>query len=279
MLLMSEIETLAWGYGLVEGPRVDVHGNLYFSDVQKGGVHRRAPDGTIEVVVPKRRGVGGIALHADGGLVISGRNICHVLDGQTRIVFAPAAPGLNDLFVDRAGRVICGTMRSDPFSMDGPRTAGECWRIDAEADATELYGDVALTNGIGFSPDGSVLYHSDTTRGVWAHDYDDGAVSARRLFVQRDDLSPDGLAVDEAGTIWIADVSGSGAVRGFGPDGAEVARIVVPAQMVTSLCFGGPDRRDLYIVTGDNTAHPERGGTIYRTRADVAGCTVPMATV
>ena len=65
-------------------------------------------------------------------------------------------------------------MRSDPFSMEGPRTAGECWLIGTDGTATELYGDVALTNGIGLSPDGAVLYHADTTRGVWAHDYDDG---------------------------------------------------------------------------------------------------------
>lgn len=279
MSTMSELETLAWGYGLVEGPRVDGQGNLYFSDVHQGGVYRRSPEGRIDTVVPRRRGVGGIALHADGGLVISGRNICHVRDGQTRIVFAPEAPGLNDLFVDTAGRVICGTMRSDPFSMGGPRTSGECWRIDAEGDATELYGDVALTNGIGFSPDGSVLYHSDTTRGVWAHDYDDGTVSERRLFVHLDGLSPDGLAVDEAGTVWVADVSGSGAVRGFAPDGSEVGRVEVPAQMVTSLCFGGGDRRDLYIVTADNTVDSQRGGTIYQTRAQVPGCAVPAARV
>lgn len=276
---MSDIETLAWGYGLVEGPRVDGDDNLYFSDVHNGGVHRRAPDGTIETVVPKRRGVGGIALHADGGLVISGRNICHVRDGETRVLFAPDAPGFNDLFVDAAGRVLCATMRSDPFAFDGPRTPGECWLIDADGTATELYGDVALTNGIGLSPDGAVLYHADTTRGVWAHDYDDGAVSNRRLFVQRDDLQPDGLAVDEDGTVWVADVSGSGAVRAFAADGTEVGRVEVPAQMVTSVCFGGPDRCDLYVVTGDNTEDPDRGGTIYRTRADVAGCRVAMATV
>jgi gluconolactonase len=276
---MSELETLAWGYGLVEGPRVDAQDNLYFSDVHKGGVHRRSPDGTIDIAVPKRRGVGGIALHADGGLVISGRNICHVRDGETRVVFAPDAPGLNDLFVDSAGRVICGTMRSDPFSTDGPRVAGECWRIDAEGEATELYGDVELTNGIGLSPDGAVLYHSDTTRGVWAHDYEDGQVSGRRLFVRADRLMPDGLAVDEAGTVWIADVSGSGALRGFAPDGSEIGRVEVPARMVTSVCFGGADRRDLYIVTGDNRAHPEREGTIFRTRAEVPGCAAAMARV
>ncbi len=275
----GSVELLASGYGLVEGPRVDAAGNLYFSDVDNGGVRCRRPDGTIETVVPKRRGVGGIALHADGGLVISGRNICHVRDGETRIVFAPDAPGLNDLFVDAAGRVICGTMRSDPFSFDGPRTPGECWLVERDGDARELYGDVALTNGIGLSPRADVLYHSDTTRGVWAHDYDDGAVSGRRLFVRRDDLQPDGLAVDEEGVVWVADVSGSGAVRGFAPDGTEVGRVEVPAHMVTSVCFGGPDRRDLYIVTGDNTADPELAGSIYRTRAEAPGCAVPMARI
>ena len=160
---MADMELLVFGYGLVEGPRVDGDGNLYYSDVHGGGVRRRAPDGTIEVVVPRRRGVGGIALHADGGIVISGRDISHVRDGQSRTVFAPDAPGLNDLFVDAAGRVICATMRSDPFSMSGPRTPGEAWLIDVDGTATELYDDIALTNGIGLSPDGGVLYHADTT--------------------------------------------------------------------------------------------------------------------
>ncbi len=275
------MEALAWGYGLVEGPRVDAEDNLYFSDVHGGGVHRRRPDGTLEVVVPKRRGVGGIALHADGGIIVSGRDICHVRDGQTRVVFAPEAPGLNDLITDRQGRVICGTIRSDPFSMEGERIPGECWRIELDGRATELYDGVSLTNGIGFSPDASVLYHSDTyAHGVWAHDVGaDGRVSGRRFLVQREDLMPDGLAVDEDGTVWVADVSGSKAVRGFASNGEEVARIAVPAVMVTSLCFGGPDRRDLYIVTADNTENPDRAGTIFATRAEAPGCAVPLARV
>ena len=276
---MSDIEVLTWGYGLVEGPRVDADDNLYFTDVHDGGVRRRSPDGTIDVVVPKRRGVGGIALHADGGVVVSGRNICHVRDGETRVVFAPDAPGLNDLFADAAGRVICGTMRSDPFSTTGERVAGECWLIETDGTARELYDDISLTNGIGLSPDGTVLYHSDTPRGVWAHDYDDGTVANRRLFVSIDAVMADGLAVDEAGTVWVADVSGSGAVIGFSPEGEEVGRVEVPAKMVTSVCFGGTDRRDMYIVTGDNTEDRDRRGTIYRTRADVPGVAAAMARV
>src|SRR5437773_11316560 len=82
-------ETLAYGYGLLEGPRVDAAGNLYFSDVPNGGVYRRAPDGTITTAIPKRRGVGGIALHADGGPIVSGRDSSHVRDGHTREALAP----------------------------------------------------------------------------------------------------------------------------------------------------------------------------------------------
>ena len=62
-----KLETLAYGYGLIEGPRVDRTGNLYFSDVTKGGVYRRRPSGEIDTIVPKRRGVGGIAPHEDEG--------------------------------------------------------------------------------------------------------------------------------------------------------------------------------------------------------------------
>ena len=278
---MDDLVAIAWGYGLLEGPRADDAGNLYFSDVPNGGVHRRNADGTIEVVVPKRRGVGGIALHADGGIVVSGRNICHVREGTSRVLFAPDAPGLNDLITDPSGRVICGTMRSDPFDEKGPRTAGECWRVEAEGSATMLYDNVLLTNGIGFSPNASVLYHCDTAaHAVWAHDYDATAtVSNRRVLVQRDDLMPDGLAVDEDGTVWVADVSGSRSVRGFSADGAEVGRIAVPARMVTSLCFGGADRRDLYVVTADNTADADRKGTIFAARVDTPGCSVARVTI
>ena len=123
------LETIATGYGLLEGPRVDDAGNLYFSDVTNGGVYCRTPDGEISTVVPRRRGVGGIALHADGGLVISGRNVCHVKDGTTRILFQrDDIPGFNDLFTDSQGRILVGALRSDPFKLKS-QVPGELWRL------------------------------------------------------------------------------------------------------------------------------------------------------
>jgi gluconolactonase len=277
-----EFETLAWGYGLIEGPRVDARNNLYFSDVRGGGVYVRSPDGEIETVVPRRRGVGGIAIHADGGLVISGRNICHVHEGTTRVLFErDDIPGFNDLFTDSAGRVYVGSMRSDPFDAFGrKRIPGELWRIDAEGQAVELYSGVELTNGIGVSPDGRRLYHSDTTaRKIHVHDLTpEGEVSNRGVFSKAEIEFPDGLCVDEEGAVWVASYGGGSVLR-YTPEGDLDRRVRVPARDVTSVCFGGADRRDLYVVTADNTDVPERKGTIFRTRSDVAGLPAPLARV
>ena len=278
---MPDFETLASGYGLIEGPRVDADDNLYFSDVHHGGVHRRSPDGEITVVVPKRRGVGGIALHAEGGLVISGRDLSHVRpDGTSRIVWRSDAPGLNDLLPDASGRIYTGTVRSDPFSVDGTeRTTGECHRIELDGSSSELYGGVSLTNGIGLSPDGRRIYHSDTaSHHVICHDLEDDRPVNRRALAESATFMPDGLAVDEAGTIWVADY-GAGVVRGFSPEGEERSTLAVPARAITSLCFGGSDRRDLYVVTADNSEDPARGGTVFRTRVDVPGAPIALARV
>jgi gluconolactonase len=275
------LETLAYGYGLLEGPRVDAADNLFFSDVTNGGVYRRSPSGEITTVVPRRRGVGGIALHADGGVVVSGKNICHVKDGETRILFQrDDIPGFNDLFTDSAGRVYAGSLRSDPFKA-GARTPGELWRIDGEGKVTQMYGNVGLTNGIGFSPDGRMIYHADSAGPhIIVHDVAaDGTMSNRRAIAQMSGGTiPDGLCVDEAGCIWVATYGGNCAAR-YTPEGKLDRKIDVPAKAVTSVCFGGKDRRDLYIVTADNTEDPNRKGTVFRTRVDVAGLPAPLARV
>lgn len=275
------LETLAFGYGLLEGPRVDEAENLYFSDVPNGGVYRRSPNGEVTTVVPRRRGVGGIALHADGGLVIGGKNICHVKNGETRILLQrDDIPGFNDLFTDNAGRVYVGSLRSDPFK-EGARTPGELWRIDGEGSAVQMYGGVGLTNGIGFSPGEKSIYHADSAGPhLIVHDVAaDGSMTNRRSIAQMTGGTiPDGICVDEAGCIWVA-VYGGRCVTRYTPEGKIDRTIDVPAKAVTSVCFGNKERHDLYIVTADNTEDPSRKGTIFRTRVETAGLPVALARV
>ncbi len=272
---MFELELLTSGWGLIEGPRVDEDDNIYFSDVPNGGVRRRRPDGEIEVVIPKRRGVGGMVFHAEGGLVVGGRNIQHVNDGEVRVLF-DGLPGFNDLHTDQQGRVYVGSLRSDPFD-ESSQAPGELYRIELDGSVTELYDGVNLTNGIGFSPDGSRLYHSDSVPGrVLVSDVDGDSVTGTRTFVDVRAQVPDGLAVDVDGGVWVALAEG-GRVQRFTADGAADLSVPVPDHMVTSVCFGGADMMDLYVVTGG--ADEALGGCIYKTRAPVAGVPTPLARV
>ena len=280
------VETLTYGYGLIEGPRVAPDGGLYFSDVHNGGVRRLDPDGSIEIVVPKRRGVGGISLHADGGIVLSGKNVCHVRDGETRILYErDDVGGFNDLFVDDAGRVYVGSLRDDPFGVTKDRKAGDAYRIDAPGQAVTLYTGVGLSNGIGFSPDGRQLYHVDSAiNAILVHEVDEaGEVvdGSGATFVRLDRGTPDGLTVDSEGGVWVAVVN-EGMVARFTPDGMPDRQIKVPATFVTSLCFAGPDHDELVVVTADNTEDASRAGTVFRVSADEVGATglpAPLARI
>jgi xylono-1,5-lactonase len=273
------METLASGYGLVEAPTVDDAGNLLFSDVLGGGVYRRATDGAIDTVVPKRRGVGGLALHVDGGVVVSGRDLVHVRDGETRVVYRiDGVAGWNDLCTDSGGRVYAGSLRFAVFDRHAEPVPGECWRVERDGEATLLYDGIVHANGIALSPGEDRLYHSDTRAGVViVHDFaDDAAVNRRVLDFPAG--APDGMAFDEAGCVWVASAGGARVVR-LTPDGGVDRELEVPARVPTSVCFGGDDRRDLYVVTADNTEDPARHGSIFRARVDVAGLPVHPARV
>ena len=274
------VETLASGYGLVEGPTVDGEGNLYFSDVLGGGVYRRAPDGEITTVVPKRRGVGGIVLHADGGVVVSGRDIVHVRGGENRRLFAvDGVLGWNDICADSAGRVYAGSLRFPVFDPEVEPVPGELWRIDAVDQAAALYDGVVHANGVALSPGERTVFHSDTRSNViLVHELaDDGTARGRRAF-HFPPGAPDGMAFDAQGLLWVASAR-SGCVARMTPDG-EIDRVLdVPARTVTSVCFAPDGGPELFVVTADNTEEPERRGTIFLIDAGVGGAPVHPARV
>ncbi len=66
------MEVLTTGYGLLEGPLWEPEQGLYFSDVPNGGVYRISLSNEVSLAIPHRRGIGSIALHEAGGLVVGG---------------------------------------------------------------------------------------------------------------------------------------------------------------------------------------------------------------
>jgi sugar lactone lactonase YvrE len=256
-----QFEELASGYSLLEAPVWDGSGGVYFSDVLQGGVRRWSEAG-VEDVLPKRRGIGGMCLHADGGLVMSGRDVRHVRDGEQRVLLGEVegATGFNDLAVGPDRGLYVGALRFNPFAGEGPKP-GEVWRIHVDGASPVLEG-IDWANGIGFSPDGETMYACDYAHGTVVAG--DGSVFARSPAG-----SADGLAVDETGGVWVAMGEGRAIAR-FEPDGALDRTLDVPADFVSSLCFGGDDMRDVYVTTV---------GALLHGRSDVPGLPVPPASV
>ena len=279
------MEKLAQGYGLIEGPVWVPGRGLLFSDVHGGGVHCLANDGTVTTVFPHRRGIGGMALHERDGLVVGGRNIAFKsFAGGGTVVLLDRDPehgnvGYNDLTTDSAGRVYAGSLGSPVFE-GTEQKAGDLYRIDLDGTSRVVARDILLTNGLGFAPDGGTLYHSDSRRQT-VYRYAvaaDGSLGAKETFAGTAPGAPDGLAVAADGTVWVA-VAGGGNVSVFAPNGELREKLAVPMPMVTSVCFGGEDLCDLYVVTGSGGVAGERRGAVYRTRVDVAGLPAPLARV
>jgi len=256
-------------HALLEAPRFGAHGEVIYSDVIAGGVWACSPDGVVRELLAKRRGIGGIVAHADGGWVLSGRSVLHLQgDGDQReLLSGEGVCGYNDLASTPDGGLLAGVLRYRPLAGEPPRP-GRLLLLGADGEARVLSEEVTWPNGIGVSPDGQTIYISDYARGVVLAIPSDGG--AAQDFCRSPRGSVDGLALDCEGALWVALGDGAAVAR-FRADGQLDELIELPAGFVSSLSFGGPDMRDVLISTADNRVRPELGGTLLSARSAVAG--------
>lgn len=258
-------EVVAQGFGLAEAPVWDGE-SLLFSDAIFGGVKRVGKDGRVEEVLPKRRAIGGMAMHEDGGLLISGRDVLHLRpDGEQVVVLdrQPGFAGYNDMGTLGDGTLIVGALRFNPMQGETPEPGALVTLRpgDDHPDTTEL-PIVNWPNGIACAPDGETFYLADFAEGrIWRDGHEAWAKSPTE--------QADGIAVDLEGGVWVA--LGGGASIGRFFEGDLERTIDVPgADFVSSVCFGGPALDDLYVTA--RTA-------VLRTRVEAAGLRVPPARI
>ncbi len=259
---------------LGEGPCWDSSsGSLYWVDIPAGRVHRLDGDGAHRSW-DAGQPVSAVVARASGGLVLAARDGFLSLDPDTGVVAPLVALGLaagvrmNDGACDCAGRLFAGSMADD----EAPER-GTLYRLDPDHSVRTVIPRVTISNGIGWSPDGGLMYYVDSpTRRVDVLDYSPatGTVAGRRPFagINAGDAMPDGLAVDADGSVWVA-VWDGGAVLRFSPAGRLQQRLELPAPRVTSCAFGGPDMETLYITTAAGPG--DRGGEVFSLRVGVAG--------
>jgi sugar lactone lactonase YvrE len=252
---------------------------LYWVDIPRGLVQRWQPVTGERAEWQLPSAVGSIGLRASGGLVAALRTGIHFLDtltGALTLVQQPEAhlPGnrLNDGKVSPEGRFWVGSMDD---SADKQPVAS-LYRLDADHRCHPVTGDLRVSNGLAWSPDGRTMYHSDSRAAtIWRYAYEPatGAVGAREVFVrmQADWGRPDGAAVDEEGCYWSCGVT-AGRINRFSPQGELLAWVPMPVTHPTMPCFGGADGRWLYVTSlSDGLEGQAQAGAVFVLDVDVAG--------
>lgn len=118
----------------------------------------------------------------------------------------PSGHRLNDGKLDPTGRLWVGTINT----ADEPSETAALYVL-RDDQLVEVEGGYANANGNAWSPDGTVMYHADISRGTWAYDYDveTGMPSNKRVFVRHEDWNPDGLCIDPEGNLLVAVFGGA----------------------------------------------------------------------
>ena len=251
-------------------------GGLRWVDMLAGDVLSLGSDGAIErrhvgevaAAVRPRRG-GGAVIGIERGFALEDP------DGAVRPldeVWSDPSVRMNEGGCDPDGRFYCGSM-----AYDQREGAASLYRLDPDGAVEVVLEGLTVSNGLEWSPDGTLAYHNDTaTREIAVYAYDrELGFTGRRVLVALEHR-PDGLTVDAEGGIWTA-LSDGGAVRRYTPDGVLDAVIEVPARKVTACTFGGAALDEMFITTSRDGLGPEDeplAGALFRAMPGTRGLPV-----
>ncbi|NEW77372.1 SMP-30/gluconolactonase/LRE family protein [Streptomyces rhizosphaericus] len=285
---MPALDLVADGFTFLEGPRWH-NGALWLSDFYSHRVLRF--DGTqFDTVCEVVGQPSGLGFTPDDDLLVVSmldRRLLRLHDGRLSTVadLSVLCPGpTNDMVVDAQGRAYVGNDgRLDPLE---PTVIVRC---DLDGRCEVAADGVVVPNGSVLSPDGTQLTVAETFAArISTWDVaPDGTLSGRRLWAQfgsgdvptsitqaTAELSmlPDGICLDAAGRLWVADAGGSG-VWCVEEGGRVVEHIDTGALTAYAVALGGSDHRTLFVCAGPMLRSIDQSGVaqsaLLSTRVDV----------
>ena len=182
----------------------------------------------------------------------------------------------------RARRRILGRQHGRPTAARSHRPTSTA--SDSDGTAQVIAGDIEVSNGLAWSPDGRRLYHSDFARALdrplrFRSGHGRPQPTGRASPTSTEATGrPDGAACDAAGGYWSAGVS-AGVLNRFTSDGHLQSAYPFPAPAPTMPCFCGPGLRQIAVTTHRLVEQmrlqpaPQSGG-VFLAEAPVAGAPV-----
>jgi sugar lactone lactonase YvrE len=259
-------------------------GEFYWVDFFGPTIRRISADGKRkDWTLSQSASIGSLVFCEDGRLLIGLDNGLYFFDPRDGSVARFADPNhgrpdlpYNDAKVDRHGNYWIGNFDA---TESAPR--GVLYSLNRRGEWHIGDSGFVVCNGPTFSPEGDVLYFSDSMgRQSLAYDLDPvtARLTRRRIFQQftEADGIPDGCCVDSEGCIWIAMYDG-GKVFRLAPGGERLETLTLPARNITSCCLGGRDLRTLFVTCGQaaDNSEPE-GGAVFAIEVDVPGLPEPV---
>ena len=275
------LTTLQDGFGFTEGPAVDRHGNVFFTDQPNDRIYKwSAVNGQISLFLEGTGRANGMAFDSDGNLIA-----CADMHGELWKIFPDGTHevlvdnyqgkllnGPNDVWINpvNGGMYITDPIfprpywdPSDPRSQNWEPTHSEQAATGKGGHvyylapgATELVRVTTMPewnadtwpNGVVGTPDGTKLYVNqwsyNNSGGIFSFDIvPDGSLSNLQTFVPNLNFL-DGMSMDDQGNVY---VSGGPGLRAYDPGGNKVLEI--PVGGPTNNVFAGQNNKELFITS------------------------------
>lgn len=285
---MTEQRTIADGLRFPEGPVAMPDGSIILTEIAAGRITRVAADGNKTIIAEPGGGPNGLAIGPDGKLYCCNNGGFEYVEANGMLVphgiardysggrieridiatgavetlykdgdFGCTLRGPNDIVFDRHG----GFWFTDHGKVDYERRCHDIVGIFyAKADGSHLEEVIFPSfnpNGIGLSPDGTMLYAAET--------YTCRLMAFRITAPGKVDLTAglggpgiplyrpagykffDSLGVEEGGNICVATIGECG-ISVISPAGELVEFVATDDVFTTNICWGGPDRCTAYVT-------------------------------
>lgn len=249
------LEKLAGDFAFTEGPAADREGNVFFTDQPNDRILKWSVEGKLSTFMQPCGRSNGLCFDAEGNLwaCADEKNELWRIDPQGKVTVVvrdsrgKLLNGPNDVWVAPGG----GLYFSDPFYKRdywkrGPKEQDReavYYLAPDHKTLSRVADDLKQPNGLVGTPDGRTLYVTDIGAGkTYAYDIQaDGTLAGKRLFCSQ---GSDGMTLDRQGNVYL---TGKG-VTVFDRQGKKIAQIDVPEPWTANVCFGGKDRRTLFIT-------------------------------